>query len=1086
MDADTWQRAKAVLADLIEVPPHERAAHLDQHCVDADLRRDIEELLRHYDDKFLASISIDELRDAHQHVDSASHASTIASARTATSGVTSRLTPGQLFGRYRIERLLGKGGMGEVYDAHEMDSGRRVALKVLNVALTSDADRARFRQEGRLAASVNHPNSVYIYGSDEIEGIPVIAMELVGSGTLKDLVRAKGRLEPTAAVDAVLQMIAGLEASADAGVLHRDVKPSNCFVDVDGTIKIGDFGLSISTLSRDATQLTLAGTVLGTPEFASPEQLRGDALDVRADIYSVGATLHYLLTGQLLFDEPDIVKVVAAVLERPPRSARELQRDVPAKLADVVRRSLAKRADERYRSYEALRRALLPFSSAKSTPARIGIRILAGFIDAAIVFLPSVRFLEWWTYDVGGLGLPTSHPSEAFMSMFAVLGPRYWLPFFYVAPVLSIVPLTYFSILEGVWGLTIGKWLCGLRLVRVPGLRLGVLRAAARAMVVLSVLLAAPRVGSLFLMAPLSHLVAALVVRHAPPAVLAPTVAALPRVDPSISETMRAMATLPTEVVPVAGLILMAFALFISARRRNGFLALQDLATGTRVIGEPADRHRFAAPAAAPSKDFSHGSIGPYLLGTPLLALPDGELLLAFDQRLRRDVWIHRQRVGSAPIPPTRRDLSRPGRPRWLNGQRTDQDAWDAYEALNGVPIATAAERRHSWQTVRTWLADLAAEVPTLIDKSAHVPLSVNRVWITSDQHAKYLDFDLIAGGSVRTFPADMTGAQMFLTAVVNATLDGKSPRPVHAEMFLRSLDARRINDPGALAAEARAAADGPATLSRRRRFVHVCGALVATLSLSNVATHVFLARIRPDFSRLKLAMSELARLETGRLRSYGDTSKKAEAWRTYIAGRFRSTIENRQAWSSLQGRAALSALGGISDPLGNQQERAERILSSHPDVTAADLNLALRALGTNFALNVIESPIPGFEFSFVLKPPDGIMFLMGMFAVGVVGVVSAVMFRGGLALRMLGIAVVTQHGKEVSRPRALCRALLASAPALVFFVAWTSAYLNPFPSANAATITLLVAVAVGAVWAVVSPSRGLQDRLAGTWLVPR
>src|SRR5581483_6744011 len=122
----------------------------------------------------------------------------------------SRLEPGQRFGPYRIERLLGRGGMGEVYEAEQLEHGRRIALKVLRQRLNDPADRARFLREGQLAASVSHPHIVYIYSSEEIAGMPVIAMELLPGGTLKDRVETEGPLAPMAAVDAMLQVIAGL------------------------------------------------------------------------------------------------------------------------------------------------------------------------------------------------------------------------------------------------------------------------------------------------------------------------------------------------------------------------------------------------------------------------------------------------------------------------------------------------------------------------------------------------------------------------------------------------------------------------------------------------------------------------------------------------------------------------------------------------------------------------------------------------------------------------------------------------------------------------------------------------------------
>ena len=145
-------------------------------------------------------------------------------------------------------------------------------------------------------------------------------MELLPGGTLKDRVAAEGPLPPAVAVSAVLDIIGGLDAAQAAGILHRDIKPSNCFVDSDGSVKVGDFGLSISTLARDVHDSSRRGFE-GTPQFAAPEQLRGEPLDVRADIYAVGATLYYLLTGQPPFEARDLRELVRVVSESRGRRA---------------------------------------------------------------------------------------------------------------------------------------------------------------------------------------------------------------------------------------------------------------------------------------------------------------------------------------------------------------------------------------------------------------------------------------------------------------------------------------------------------------------------------------------------------------------------------------------------------------------------------------------------------------------------------------------------------------------------------------------------------------------------------------------
>src|SRR5215204_543412 len=289
----------------------------------------------------------------------------------------SRLVGGQLWGPYRVIRLLGRGGMGEVYEAEQCETGRRLALKVLRDSLRGDEDRARFLREGQLAASISHAHTVYIFGSEEVGGAPAITMELLSGGTLKDRVSAEGSMPPSATASAVLDIIGGLDAAQAAGILHRDIKPSNCFLDADGAVKVGDFGLSISTLTRDVRHELATAGFEGTPQFAAPEQLRGEPLDVRADIYAVGATLYYLLTGRPPLDAPNYRELVSKVASEKQRSPRVLRREVPRRLAAVVLHCLAKAPAGRPQSYAELGDLLRPHMSAGDVAAPLGPRLLA-------------------------------------------------------------------------------------------------------------------------------------------------------------------------------------------------------------------------------------------------------------------------------------------------------------------------------------------------------------------------------------------------------------------------------------------------------------------------------------------------------------------------------------------------------------------------------------------------------------------------------------------------------------------------------------------------------------------------------------
>ncbi|MCB1128273.1 MAG: protein kinase, partial [Verrucomicrobiae bacterium] len=368
-------------------------------------------------------------------------------------------------GGYRLLDQLGSGGMGTVFEAEERATGRRVALKMLGRQLDSPEMRQRFLREGRLAARVNHPNSLYVFGSEEIEGRPVITMEIAAGGTLQDRVKAHGPLPVAEAVDAILDVIAGLESAAAEGVLHRDIKPSNCFIGPDGRVKVGDYGLSVSTLTRTDTFVTAHGKIMGTPAYASPEQLRGDTLDVRADIYSVGATLYTLLTDRAPFEGDNAVQVVANAVNQPPRPLNEPGKEIPPALAQVVMRCLAKEPDGRFADYRSLRHTLLPFSSAEPQPAPLKVRAAAGWMDYLIAFLVPYVVLTL------AVGAERFHFQPFFERTLA--SARYYFAFLAFG-------FLYFAITEGIWGAGLGKRLKGLRVIRRNGRPPGVGRALLR------------------------------------------------------------------------------------------------------------------------------------------------------------------------------------------------------------------------------------------------------------------------------------------------------------------------------------------------------------------------------------------------------------------------------------------------------------------------------------------------------------------------------------------------------------------------------------------------------------------------------
>ena len=258
------------------------------------------------------------------------------------------------------------------------------------------------------------------------------------------------RSPSTAAVDAVLDVIAGLDAAARAGILHRDVKPSNCFVDDDGRVKIGDLGISISAhVPDDSSQRATGMRVVGTPAYASPEQLRGHALDARSDIYGVGATLYELVTGHVPFEREDLMALLMAVANDAPRAPHLVNPAIPRGLSALILRCLAKEPERRYDSYDELAAALEAYSSLAPTAAPLSRRCVAGLIDVAILGLPLVAYtiepLLAGGVDRGALSVLTT----------PLVG--------------ALTAWAYFSVFEGAWGASPGKWLSGLGVVAANG-----------------------------------------------------------------------------------------------------------------------------------------------------------------------------------------------------------------------------------------------------------------------------------------------------------------------------------------------------------------------------------------------------------------------------------------------------------------------------------------------------------------------------------------------------------------------------------------------------------------------------------------
>ncbi len=345
MSQENWPRLEQLFHAALEHPPEQRHTFLDEACGgDAELRQQVELLLSKEEKagSFLERPVIENIT------------------ATLTSGGS--LT-GQNLGPYRVLSPLGAGGMGEVYRAHDSKLGRDVAIKTLPAEFARDPERlARFRREARTLASLNHPNIAAIYGLEESGDVDCLVLELVEGETLR------GPLPIGQALDYARQVAEALQAAHDKGIIHRDLKPANVKVTPQGRVKVLDFGLAKAIwgpeqnqdLSQSATVTgleTLAGHIVGTPGYMSPEQARGKDVDKRTDIWAFGCLLYELLTGKRVFSGESLSDTIAAVLEREPEW-RALPAKTPAKIRELLRQCLQKDADRRLPNIADAREAI--------------------------------------------------------------------------------------------------------------------------------------------------------------------------------------------------------------------------------------------------------------------------------------------------------------------------------------------------------------------------------------------------------------------------------------------------------------------------------------------------------------------------------------------------------------------------------------------------------------------------------------------------------------------------------------------------------------------------------------------------------
>jgi hypothetical protein len=954
-------------------------------------------------------------------------------------------------GDYRLRRKLGQGGMGTVFEGEHEPTGRRVAVKLIDAEATPDA-LERFRQEGRLASALSHPRCVFVLAADEDQGRPYIVLELMPGKTLEDVVQQRGPLPVDEALRYTFDLLEGLEEVHQLGAVHRDVKPSNCFLDEEGRVKVGDFGLARSL--QAPSKLTRTGAFVGTPLFAAPEQVKCEPLDARADVYAACATLYYLLTGKAPHDrgDGDYLAVMARVVSDDPPPLRSARPDLPRGLARIVARGLERDRSARWPSVAALREALTGFLPARVDWRLLVLRALANIADEALlVLLASLPAL--FSLRTSILFQAQTTPGEQGFDLF--LG------------------LLYYTLCDGFASGTPGKRLLGLRVVAAdglgrPGLRGGLIRTA--------VWMAAVSV---------------------PCAVFIYFI-------PFTSPGEYAWSDLGSLAVWALG----AACLMLTARPRTGFRGLHELASATRVVPaaprQPARRYETSPLSVQPTPTGWPELVGSFQVQGVVRADAQDRVLLALSPGLGRQVWLWLRPTQAPPVPARRRDLDRATRLRWLGSGEQDGWRWDAFFAPKGAPAGEVVRRNGpvEWEGARAMLVQLATELAEAT-REGTLPgeVGLGLVWLSPTGQVQLLDFPAVGGGPAAGAPIDLLGqfAHLLLEgkAPIRPGLLPMTPLPGFARPVLMALSSHggegaRLDGVRDLL---RTTEGRPARVSRGVRLAQLLlFGLVAGFPL------FFAVLMGLGFGDPLPVRIDRAEALEQRLRGQGAA--------LCAGGLVAPGVPAPARWGSaalLVGDVA--ALKRLQKARKEAQEKnfarlscrtplerwlREELPPSDPFEPPADSASRRTASGEAIVL------------TYLLRADRTSAWEIGMWVVfiqfvPVACVALATLFRGGVRHRLLGTEVVRRDGRPAGRLRCGWRALLVWLVPVALFAGarlledvywgdwtpgtslWTPAVLVPAMQILALGY-LLAAVAV----ALSRPAVSLHDRLAGTRLVPR
>jgi hypothetical protein len=936
----------------------------------------------------------------------------------------------------------------------------------------------RFRREGRWASAINHPRSVFVLAADEEAGQPYIVMELMPGPTLKDLVEEHGPLEPAEAVANILDVIEGLQAAHRLQVLHRDVKPANCFLEGDGRVKVGDFGLSRSLIGDIA--LTQTGTFLGTLPYAAPEQIRdATTIDFRSDLYAVAATLYFLLTGQPPFPDANPAAVVARKASEAAPPVRSVRPEVPPALDRVVLRGLERDRERRWRDLAEFRQALLPFLPGHLSAGGLGLRVGALLIDLFLGILASLVLMR--------TRLATILPGDSFFDFLLNL----------------LGSVAYFALMEGLWGCTLGKRLLRLRVCTAWGSdRPGPLRTVLRTG--LFHLLWMPWI----VLDSMELFGTWLTIALWPAATIFGTLVTV--------STMRARSGYrgPHEWLSGTRVVQLPWPEVPSDLARR----------------QPNDRMSVLAPPEGLARQ-----IGPFAVRIVLSQTEEEQILLGEDVALKRSVWL---RLRSTPEPlgeAVRRDVRRPTRLRWLAGGRLDERRWDAFLAPGGCPLADYLSdgKPLSWPQVRPLLEQLAEEV-TAASRDGTLPatLTLDQVWVQPDGRLQLLDLSLFSAAASTSPPsaaAETDKGLPLLREVALLMLEGRlrppdsppssirAPLPRHASRLLdRVLGmARPFGDVEQVQAELAATRHLPAEVRSDRRAAHLAvlwallsPGLILCFFCSCLCSFVLMTGLTEDILQADALVHILDEHPSLRQELLSDP-EFARFYRDF-GSRLPSRLEtNKKNWRDRQ--FFLKYTIGLLPENDLDVAEVELILNEPAKavevqrLSGVPFKVAVTRDGTGGRTTeynreaLTEALVPSTGFLYVFGPLFALAGLLLSLVVLLAWVIWAFLFQGGWSYRLMGIALVRSNGRPALRIQCAWRTFLVWAPitGLLALSAWLdsrfwSGGVGVEPdwwSAGLAVKCWWLALGLLAVYFVLAfrrPTRALHDRLAGVYLVPR